>query len=55
MCFICDLERSDLNASSTGINSDGYLMAWTDGSCLRNGQPGAKAAFSVIFSLKSKK
>lgn len=27
----------------------GYVNVWVDGSCLRNGQPGAKAGYGVFY------
>lgn len=31
-------------------DNDGYINVWIDGSCLRNGQPGAQAGYGVFFN-----
>ncbi|KAH8284564.1 hypothetical protein KR018_004296, partial [Drosophila ironensis] len=31
------------------IDADGYVIVYTDGSCIRNGQPGASAGYGVFF------
>ncbi|XP_055323977.1 ribonuclease H1-like [Sitodiplosis mosellana] len=31
------------------VDNDGYVNVWVDGSCLRNGQPGARAGYGVVY------
>lgn len=31
-------------------DNDGYINVWIDGSCLRNGQPGAQAGYGVFYN-----
>ena len=32
------------------VDGDGYVNVWVDGSCLRNGQPGARAGYGVFYN-----
>lgn len=32
------------------VDYDGYVKVWVDGSCFRNGQPGAQAGYGVFYN-----
>lgn len=32
------------------VDDDGYVNVWVDGSCLRNGQPGARAGYGIVYN-----
>lgn len=32
------------------VDDDGYVNVWIDGSCLRNGQPGARAGYGIFYN-----
>lgn len=31
------------------VDDDGYVNVWVDGSCLGNGQPGARAGYGIVY------
>lgn len=32
------------------VDNDGYVNVWVDGSCLGNGQPGARAGYGIFYN-----
>ena len=47
--YYVDSESKRCNLLNLPVDSDGYVIVYTDGACLKNGQPDAPAGIGVWF------